>query len=81
MTQSEAWGQEKKTEHQYREVWRETDTPKGREGSEPETEGGGPGWQRRHRWIGWHPEKQSPKTDIKMAMKQEVWMGKTREDR
>lgn len=59
----------------------ERDTPKGSEGSQPEMEGGGPGG-REDRWIGWYPEKHRPKTDIKMAVKQEkAWMGKTREDR
>lgn len=55
--------------------------PKRQRGIRARDGGRRPGWQRRHRWIGWHPEKQSPKAHIKMAMKQEVWMGKTREDR
>lgn len=80
VTQSEPWGQEKETECQYREVQRDRH-PKKQKGISARDEGRRPRWQR-HRWIGWHPEKQSPRTDTKMAMKQEtVWMGKTGEDR
>lgn len=38
-----------------------------------------PRWQKRHRWIGWHPEKQRPKTDTKMG--NETGGGVDRKDR
>lgn len=56
--QSEPWGQEKGTECQYREVQRERQ-PKKQKRIRARDGGRRPRWQRRHRCVGWHPEKES----------------------
>lgn len=73
--QSEPWGQEKGTECQYREVQRDRH-PKKQEEISARDGGRRPRWQ--HRWIGWHPEKQSPRTDAKAAVEQEKVDGEDR---
>lgn len=74
--QSEPRGQEKGTECHDREVQRERH-PKKQKGIQARKGGKRPRWQRRHRCIGWHAEKQESK-DTKMAMKQEKADGEDR---